>query len=322
MKKPIELSNELGVPLLKFLWKWKLVSNAGLARRFFAHTTHPFSSYNWLLRLKHAHYIDQRWDEQGQSFLWTLDRAGFCAIKDFLPPLREEGYSSESPRHDWLASAFHMGNWLVRAPAGIQLISEQELRRYETEVYPNWIPKDSSHRPDGYWYRPIPGSARIVAFEMETNRKNASRYEGVGSFYGETAQISRVLWIVLSLSEAKRIDDHLSKGLGSRTELHSFVRLNSFLKQGWSAPIEYGPGVNLTIESFLRKALGISENEIEVTSLCHDTTMSLLETRIRQSIPATSGARCEGSVLKPTTVSTVVSLAPYETRLVIQPEVS
>ena len=182
MSKPVQLSDRLGLPILKFLWDWKLVSTSGLARRFFPRTTHPYSAYNWLLRLRREGYINQRWDERGQLFFWTLDRAGFAAVRPSLPPLREEGFRAEHPEHDWLASTFHLGAWLVERPAGVQLFTEQQLRRFEVEEYPAWVPRDVNHRTDGYWHKQTPEASRTVALEMEITRKKASAYQTVGSF--------------------------------------------------------------------------------------------------------------------------------------------
>jgi hypothetical protein len=322
MSKPTQLSNEIGIPILKFLWKWKLVSTGGLTRKFFPEIQHPFSSYNYLLKLKRAGFVAQKWDDQGRSFLWTLDRAGFEVVKNTLPPLREEGYRSEAVYHDWMTTAFHLGPWLTRTPHGVLLTSEQELRRIEPEDYPSWTPKSGEHRSDGYWHSKYGDTARTVALEMELNRKKAVFYPALGNFYGESAQINRVLWVVRTLSDAARILENLAKAPGAKREMHSFVRLGSFLKSGWSATIEHGSGRTLKVQSYLNKALAIPADDIPVTSACHDVGMSLLETRIRQSISSTSGARREGSVSGLTTPNDVVPLALHETRFTTQPEVS
>jgi hypothetical protein len=322
VSKPIQVSNEIGIPILRFLWKWKLASTGALARRFLPESKHPFSAYNYLAKLKHAGYVAQKWDEQGSYFLWTLDRAGFELVKRFLPPLKEEGYRSEANYHDWLTTAFHLGPWLCRLPRGVSLLSEQELRRFELDEYPKWAPRSTAHRSDGYWHSEFGSSSRTVSLEMEVTRKKLELYPSIGSFYGESAQINRVLWVVQTQTDAKRILENLSKGLGAKTEMHSFVRLKSYLQTGWSANIEYGAGKTLSVQSFLAKALGIPENDMSITSADHDTAMSFLETRIRQSISSTSGARREGSVSGLTTSNAVVPLAPHETRFTSKPEVS
>ncbi len=321
MKEFFYLSNETGIPLLKFLWKWKLVSTAGLAVRFFPHMKHPFSAYNYLNRMRRAHYLTTRTDEEGRGFLWALDRSGFDAIRHHLPELREEGYKSEFRRHDWLASAFHMGEWLVAVPAGVQTLSEQQLRRLEPEHYPEWAPRSAAHRPDGYWHRMDSGTYRTVALEMELNRKKAAFYQGIGSFYGESAQVGRVLWVVPTLSDAVAIKTNLDKAPGSRVNIHSFVFLRSFLKQGWSALIEYGPGKGFSVETFLTKALCISQDSFVVPLAFRGTTMALLETRIKRFQPVTYGHEAAGRFSGLTTTSVVASPASHDPRPNIKPEV-
>lgn len=307
MKDRVYLSTEIGVPLLKFLWKWKLASTAAIAIRFFSHRKDPRSGYNYLCKLRLAHYLALRSEDEGRGFLWALDRAGFEAIRHHFPELREDGYKSEFRRHDWLASAFHLGDWLLAAPAGVQTFSEQELRRLEPEHYPLWVPRDPAHRPDGYWHRLDGNTPRTVALEMELNRKKSDAYQRVGSFYGESTQVARVLWVVPALSDATSVQTSLAKAPGARAGIHSFVILGSFLKQGWSATIESGPGKGLSCESFLWRALGIPEGAIEVPSGGHGTSMALLETRIRRFHLATYGLGAVGRFSRLTPASAGVA---------------
>ena len=259
--------------------------------------TNPGSAYNRLLALKHRHYIDMRTDERGENPLWTLHRNGFRAIRDLLPSLREEGYLSEAPYHDWLTTAFHLGEWLVERPAGVELFTEQQLRRYEPEHYPAWVPQSEEHRPDGYWHRRLPSGTMTIALEMELSRKKSADYQKASLFYGDSAQINRVLWVVRTLGEAKSIGRELAKGLGARPKIHSFILLGSFLKHGWSAPVVHGAGSTmppLTVERFLQKALEVEGNANAVPSQCHGTTTALFETRIKRIKLVTSGTRRGG----------------------------
>jgi hypothetical protein len=321
MKSSIRLSSEVGIPLLKFIWQWKLVSSAALARRFFSHRKNPRTAYNYLCKLRKAHYLTSPTEEESRGQFWSLGRAGFEAIRHSFPELREEGYKSEFKRHDWLTSAFHLGEWLTVVPPGVQVFSEQELRRLEPEHYPAWVPRDSSHRPDGYWHRRDGDRSRTVALEMELSRKKASSYHGIGSFYGEAAQVGRVLWVVPALSDAVAIEANLYRGPGSSRRLHSFVILDSFLKHGWSANIQRGPGTDLSVESFLSKALELTPGASRVLSGCRGTAKALLETRIRRfdSVPYGHEATGRISLLAPTSV--VAAPAPHETRLTVKPEV-
>ena len=292
MSKKIFLSKETGVPILMFLWKWKLVSTAALVKKFFPKHL-PYSGYNRLIRLKQAGLIIFRTNPRGEYYVWSLSKTGFNSIRELLPTLKEEGYGSEASTHDWLATGFHLGEWLLESPTGVITFSEQELRRVDSEHYPSWVPKDSSHRPDGYWHRSVDGIGRTVALELEMSRKKAADYQGIGSFYGEQSQINRVVWIVRSSTDAREIEKQLDKALSSRKQIHSFVLLESFLKGGWSAQIAHGAGSGLSVLSFLGKALAISDDVIAMYSRCNYITDTLLETRKTGNISGTSGIRRE-----------------------------
>ena len=283
MKEIIQLSPEVGVPLLKFLWRWKLVSTAALTTRFFSHLKHPFSGYNYLSRLRDAGYVESHPVEKGDGLFWSMGRAGYDAIRrDELPELKESGFKSEAKLHDWLTSAFHIGEWLVTGPAGVQVCSEQELRRLEPEHYPAWVPRDVGHRPDGFWHRIDRGEVRTIALEMELNRKRAAAYQGIGSYYGSAVQVGRVLWVVPTLTDAKSIAALLNEAPGARPQMHSFTLVDSFRKKGWSALIEVGPGQGYSVQSYLLMALGIEPDTFVIPEPFRGTTMELLETRIKR----------------------------------------
>ena len=195
--------------------------------------------------------------------------------------------------HDWLTSAFHLGDWFIDSPTGVALFSEQELRRFHVDHYPDWVPKDQSHRPDGYWHRSVGEESRTVALEVELTRKQASAYQKVGSFYGDNPKVDRVLWVVPSLLDAEMISKNLESAPGARTKIYSFVFLRSFLKNSWLATVEHGSGKGLTIESFLGKALACSSWENTGQSWGERPGYALLETRKKGLETVTSANRRE-----------------------------
>src|SRR5579885_720950 len=99
MEKRVILSSQRDLPLLQFLWTWKLAPSAVLAARFFPEAS-ANRAYNRLNALERARYIHGRTDEHGQSHVWMLTKKGYTAVRDKLPPLKEEGFRSESIRHD------------------------------------------------------------------------------------------------------------------------------------------------------------------------------------------------------------------------------
>lgn len=273
------LSNQRDVPLLLFLWNWKLATTAAIAHRFFRNCRSGIPAYNRLLQLKRSGFIEQRADVRAQKVVWTPSAKGHAAIADYLPPLREEGYKSENIHHDWIVSAVHLGDWLNGKPQGAELFTEQQLRRFDPEFYPSWVPKSDLHRPDGYWLLPNGNGSRVVALEVELARKRSSDYQNVAEFYSEAERIGSVLWVVPSLTTGKRIQRQIQKSQVARTDLHNFVILKSFLSSGWQAVIELGPDTGRTIESFLGTAKPCGPDAIAMPAPCDRMGLKLLDTR-------------------------------------------
>jgi len=101
VSKNVILSNQREIPLLHFLWKWKLVSVAALTKKFFPMCSEK-TAYNRLLTLRHAGLITLRSDGKGENFICSLDAKGFAGIQEDLQPLAENGYMSEHLGHDFL----------------------------------------------------------------------------------------------------------------------------------------------------------------------------------------------------------------------------
>lgn len=86
----------------------------------------------------------------------------------------EVGYKSENKEHDFWVTAIHLGDWLYQIPIGSALCSEQQLRRLHRDHYPEWVPKSTDHRPDGWWNINCgrPNNKSLIALEVELSRKS------------------------------------------------------------------------------------------------------------------------------------------------------
>lgn len=240
MKKNVVLSIERDVPLLLFLWKWKVSTPAALTRKFFT-TCSRKTAYNRLLALRYAGLIQMRSDGYGQKFCCTLDKKGFEAIREYLPLLKEEGYKSERVGHDLLLAAFHLGDWFLDTPKTTTLFSEQQLRRLDPAAYPDWIPRSEQHRPDGYTRTQLGDRAATFAIEVELTHKRIDDYVNVAKFYGLFRNVTRVFWLVPRPSMAATLQEHMVQRARSDHNPHDFVLLDDFLKVGWAAHVECGP---------------------------------------------------------------------------------
>ena len=286
-KLPGILLGDREVRILIFLWKWKLVSNAALASKRFFPNAGQVRAYNRLLDMRHADLIEFRYDGKLQNFAWTLSKKGFSAIREYLPELREEGFKSENFEHDLLVTMFHLGDWLIEHPNNLHVFTEQELRRLAFHEYPAWVPRTDLHRPDGYFGFTDGDKVISVAVEIEFNRKAPVAYEGVGEFYSDLPDVHRVIWLVPNIDSAKRIQKKIKESVPTRNNIHNFVLINDFRKQGWQSPIAIGPDANKNVRQFLSTV----PRRKGVESTWNATTPLLLNTRrsyVKSAVKATS----------------------------------
>ena len=182
---------------------------------------------------------------------WTLTVKGFEFIKDLLPPLKEVGFKSENIDHDFLSTAAHLGDWLSIIPKGADFFSEQELRRYSPEQYPDWVPKTLDHRPDGYWKITFDETVGTIALELELSEKSKGAYRVAGDFYNTNKMISRVIWIVQGMKMAERILSFMAETSAHAKKIHNFILVDQFKVSGWQTRIVLGPEINKTLDFVL-----------------------------------------------------------------------
>jgi hypothetical protein len=235
--KSVELTERDG-QLLRFLWRWKLVTTAALIEKHFGNIT-PQTGYNRILRLRDARFIERITIDQGDRYVWTLAAKGFAFVQPNLPELKSEGYKSEALEHDFYVSAFHLGEWLKSEPEDA-LFSEQQLRCFLLEQYPSWVPNTDLHRSDGYWSVPLKDKMVTVSLEVELTQKNGTRYEILAKFYERDTQVFRIVWLVKTLGLANSIQEKMRQAVGDKCLIHDFVVLEDFLSRGWQAPVCLG----------------------------------------------------------------------------------
>lgn len=225
--------------ILELLWRWKILSTHALAAKFYPEAQ-PYTAYCRLVKLEHHKLIRSISLRHRSGNGWVLDVKGFQYLKSYLPELLQNGFKSENIVHDYYATAFHLGEWLLYQPKSGALCSEQELRRVAPEMLPCWVPTSSSHRPDGYTRVQTDKGPRIYAFETELTQKSRSRIIDALDFYESEQAISAVFWLVGTPSIQKIIEDSLSDEHFARRSLHHFVSLETFNRQGWGADLNSG----------------------------------------------------------------------------------
>jgi len=225
--------------VLLFLWYWKVFTTTGLAAKFFSGSA--IVAYNRMLLLRDAGLVQcVGCDIGNKNFVWTLNKSGFQYVRTFLPELKEEGYASEAPLHDLIAASVHLGEWLLKIPVGVNICTEQELRRLDSEMYPNWVSDLTGRRPDGLWQIPFGDAHKIFALEVELTRKNPKEYGPIAHFYEDQTKIARVFWLTGSFSQARRLHLAFQQETPNRFMKHNFLTFDDFRLHGWNAPIIFG----------------------------------------------------------------------------------
>lgn len=253
MSRKLKLTpTERDLTIFHFLWRWKFVNTKTLAIKFFDELS-PWTAYKRLYRLKKAGFITTQHIKMDRAYVWTLSQKGYNKIEELLPFLENPGFKGENPKHDFLVSSVHIGDWLFGAPEGCDLFCEQQLRRYPIDFYPGWVPRCDYYRPDGYWNIKTPSGNSTIALEVELSQKTNSRYEKVTTFFNFYQKVVGALWIVPNKPSAKRLLATLNEKSQRESSPHQFVLCNDILKANWDSVIYAGSHKGLTISEYLGK---------------------------------------------------------------------
>jgi len=253
MKKNLDLHLSIeDRACLQLLWKWKMLSTAALHLAAYPHRSIE-GAYKRLKKLEHLKIIKTTAANTGDSYIWHLENLGFQLVVKMLPELAEVGYKSENKEHDFWVTAIHLGEWLSQIPSNCDIFSEQQLRRLHRDQYPEWVPKSTEHRPDGWWKvgNGKPNSQSLIALEVELSRKSPIEYHSVGEFYSTTVLPLQVIWVVRSVSDINYIKRHLLSGSKSNGEEQSFLSLHHYAKDQWQAKILCGKNQGRSLTSIL-----------------------------------------------------------------------
>lgn len=242
------LSRTNDLPLLMFLWRWKVSTTVALSRKFYPERS-PAKAYVRLWKLERAGFIRARCNDTARAFIWTLDKRGFSALRLHLPDMKEKGYLSENMYHDLLVTAVHLGDCFFKRSESIEFFTEQELRRLDPATFPEWVPT-CSRRPDGYWGIKKAVGHKVVALEVELSVKADAEYESITRFYEERDGVHQILWVVRRASIAEKLHT-IMQTVTRRTFKHSFLVLDPFYSLGWQAAIHCGLDAGNTVNQML-----------------------------------------------------------------------
>lgn len=238
--------------LLQFLWKWKLSTTAIINKAVYKDRS-ANRCYRRLRSLEENKYIESIFSRDRMVCLWQLTDKGYQELNFDGIEISQRGYKAEHPEHDFWSSLIQFGVWIDQVPKNSDLFSEQQLRRFEIESYPKWIPHTKQHRPDGWWKTDLAKGNKesLIALEVEMTRKPSSSYYEVGNFYSNVIDIHQAIWIVRSESDANFILKNMIAGSSTQAKEQSFLLFSQFIKDQWSAPILIGKNKGKSIKEIL-----------------------------------------------------------------------
>lgn len=238
--------------LLEFLWKWKLSTSSIINQAIYKNRSAD-RCYRRLRSLEKNKYIESNFSIDRMVCLWTLTDKGYQLLNFENVEISQRGFRSEHPEHDFWSSLIHLGSWINHAPVNSELFSEQQLRRYELESYPEWVPHTQQHRPDGWWKLDLtkPNKDSLIALEIEMTRKPSTSYSDLGEFYSNVIHVHQVIWVVRTESDANFIFRNIAAGSSTEGREQSFVLFSQFIKDQWQATIVLGKNKGKSIQEIL-----------------------------------------------------------------------
>ena len=262
-----QYANEKDLQILRSIFKWKILP-ASTCKLLCSPSENPRSFEKRIERLLTRRML-QRIDHIGKLRVLQLSQEGFIRFKNDIDGLKEDGYASELVWHDFLTVAFQLGIWAAGKPRGVDLITEQELRRYFKHDLPHWLPNVDSHRPDGFTRFKTDSSMRMMAYEVEMSRKTIDRYDSVAQYYSRTPQVEYILWLVKDPAIMTAIQKCVTNDDSSRLGAHHFILFDDFKDKFWDAKFVAGHKRGTTLIQLMSECSGFN---VEIMSeACRET---------------------------------------------------
>ncbi len=263
--KPERRLAEVNHDFLKTLWKWKTL-NFWTIKRISLHDRKSWSAYYVIRKLLRDGLLAEENIPKLGAVPLRLTKKSFERIAYDLGHLREKRFLPQSVPHDYLASCFQMGNFLLKDNENVHFFTEQQIHCTEDSLLPSWVPRNREHIPDGLTKIEYENGPKHFGIEVELHIKPVIRYGKIGFYYDHAnPKFDGVFWLVESLSLMEEILRLLKAADLRRLNIHHFVLLADFKRFGWNAIVRNG----FFARKSIREAYGFSDvlgsNEIAIS---------------------------------------------------------
>lgn len=150
-------------------------------------------------------------------------------------------FNPQSVAHDYWATAFQLGSIFPFVHDSITHITEQEIQSLESDLMPDWVPRNRDHIPDGLFQLGKGENALHIALEVDLNLKSFLRYDKAAYYFdGIDSKIDVVIWVCGNINVAKTIFTRLKSAKLRRLNIHHFFITDDFKFHGWNAKARSG----------------------------------------------------------------------------------
>ncbi len=241
--------------LLKFLWRWKVAPYTVIHRLFFSDLS-TWRSYKKLRILLAEGYLKEELPSiVVPTPLFSLTQKGYEVFRREHENLEQKRFKPQSVPHDYLASSFQLGEFVLESPVGVEFFTETELSSLDVSQFPAWVPPAKDHIPDGLTLIKGRDKSRIFAIEVEITLKPIARYDKMNLYFHLNKEVDQVLWLCGSGAVARTIFSKFSSSRMPYLDPHSFILIDDFRQSGWSSKVILGSQKGKTVSEIYQANL-------------------------------------------------------------------
>ena len=237
--------------MIEFLWRHRVATFRTLHTLFYKNIKMR-TCYTRLDKLRRQGFILTRGVDGSQNRYWGLDRRGMAYLVQTNGEIfKTMGFVPQSLNHDHLVSSILLGDWFMKPPRGVTLITEQELLSLDLSGVAPGLQNDKGRRPDGLWRFEIGPEKKFVALEVELHAKNDGDYVEIIKSYDNHYGIQKIIWVAEGPNLIKRIFSLVHAHSTLKPHDHLFLLASEVKKELWQVKFKNDQLREVTLAKYL-----------------------------------------------------------------------
>ena len=246
--------SERDFAMLEFLWRHRAVTFLTLYEIFY-NKIKMLTCYTRLDKLRRQGFITTRGEDGSTRRYWCLERRGMAYLAQNMETLKTLGFKPQSLYHDHLASSILLGDWYRELPAGVHVVTEQDLISRDLPKVAPGFQDGTERRPDGLWSFKVGPVMKFVALELELHAKPDQLYSEIVRYYDNNFGVEKVIWVVSGEKLMHRIHQISLAHATLKKSDHLFLSANDVKKSLWQAIFKNDSLKGVSLAEFLTSFL-------------------------------------------------------------------